>query len=390
MRGRNVIAGAALLALFAPAQSRDLPFGTRLRARRVKAKSITTPQPQPFLIDWTQFGSSGRDEKSVSLGYLPPPQEQVEIETDSKPEPVLPSEDANITPIFELDPVITPVIPEFPTIPEFPVDPIITPIFPVTEAPACQVVVRTVEEEVEENQCQLVTTTSCVNNTANTEPTDCYTTLTEDCRDVTETETQEVCKENIVNVCENEVQNFTRNDCRFVTEEKCESGYLTELKDSCQYETVYETVCSTGYLVAYQDQCNEVDSSCKKIPKYPTKQCREVPRIEGKCKKVPVRRPNCTPVERVLCTEIPYQQLINKCVYTNRPICTQEQVEVVRNICNTVEKEICTVAVTETECQPVTENLCQTVLVPQTRVVQEEVCDGDDLSQDFARSNLSS
>ena len=238
------------------------------------------------------------------------------------------------------------------------------------------------------NHCQQVTTTSCFNNTVNSDPADCYTTVDEDCGDVTETETQEVCKENIVNTCENEVQNFTKNYCRFVTEEKCESGYLTELKDSCQYETIYETVCTWGYLVAYQDQCSPVDSSCKKVPKYPTKQCRKVPRIEGKCKKVPVKRPNtnCGPVERVLCTEIPYQQLIKKCVYTNKPICTQEQVQVVRNICNTVEKEICTIAVTEEECQPITENLCQTVLVPKTRIVEEVICEeGLDLN-DFARS----
>merc|ERR1719411_2040453 len=150
----------------------------------------------------------------------------------------------------------------------------------------------------------------------------------------------------------------------------------------CQYETVLETVCSTGYLVAYQDECNQVESkqSCKKVPKYPTRQCRKVPRVEGKCRKVPVKRPNnnCSPLQRVVCEEIPYKQLIKKCVYTNRPICTQKPVEVVRNICNTVEKEICTIAVTEGECQPVTENLCQTVLVPRVRTVEREICEPEE------------
>ena len=404
---RELISAACLLALATTSLARELPFGTRLAVRRARTKTSTVP-PQTFLIDWGKFSSLGRREKSLGGEYLPPPREVVQVQTDSKTEPILPqSEDPNITPIFELDPNVTPIIPDIPVepivtpiIPQFEVDPVITPIFPspVTETPggrsdpvpagpSCRVVTTSVEEEVEENQCQQVTTTSCFNNTLNSTPADCYTTVDEDCGDVTETQTQEVCKENIVNTCENEIQNFTKNYCRFVRDEKCESGYLTELKDECQYETIYETVCTWGYLVSYQDQCNELDSSCRKVPKYPTKQCREVPRIQGQCKKVPVKRPNnnCEPVERVLCTEVPYQQLIKKCVYTNRPVCTQEQVEVVRNVCNTVEKEICTIAVTEEECQPVTENVCQTVLVPRTRIVEEEICDEVDLN-DFARS----
>lgn len=387
------MAGLSLLFLltWSSAMAAQLRFPTRLKVRRVKAS------PQPFLIDWAQFG---REAKSLDLSYLPPAQEEeeeVEVQTDSKAVPV-------ITPIFN--------IPEV-QVPELTVEPVITPIFdssfrpiitsitdpttdPVSTQSSCRVVTETLEEEVEETQCQLVTTRSCANTipTEPSEPSDCYTTRDQDCQDETITETQTVCKENIVNVCEDEVQELTKNRCRFVTEEKCEAGYLTELKDECQYETVLETVCSTGYLVAYQDQCNEVDSkqSCKKVPKYPTKQCRKVPRVEGKCRKVPVKRPNnnCSPLQRVVCEEIPYKQLIKKCVYTNRPICTQEPVEVVRNICNTVEKEICTIAVTEDECQPVTENLCQTVLVPRERTVEREICDPAEIEEtlaQFERSN---
>ena len=108
-----------------------------------------------------------------------------------------------------------------------------------------------------------------------------------------------------------------------------------------------------------------------------------------------MKRPNnnCSPLQRVVCEEIPYKQLIKKCVYTNRPICTQEPVEVVRNICNTVEKEICTIAVTEDECQPVTENLCRTVLVPRERTLEREICDPAEIEQtlaQFERSNYDS
>jgi len=393
-----VIAGVFLLVLLTwdSVQAKQLKFPSRLKVRRVKAKTATAA-PQPFLIDWAQFG---REAKSLDLSYLPPSkEEEVEVQTDSKAVPV-------ITPIFNIPevevpeltiaPVITPIFASSFT----PITPVITnitdlPAEPVSTQSSCRVVTETLEEEVEETQCQLVTRSSCVDTTTTpTSPSDCYTTRDEECDDETISETQTVCKENIVNVCEDEVQDLTKNRCRFVTEEKCEVGYLTELKEECQYETVLETVCSTGYLVAYQDQCNQVDSkqSCKKVPKYPTKQCRKVPRVEGKCRKVPVKRPNnnCSPLQRVVCEEIPYKQLIKKCVYTNRPICTQEPVEVVRNICNIVEKEICTIAVREDECQPVTENLCQTVLVPRARTVEREICDPAEIEQtlaQFERSN---
>ena len=405
MRGTKVISCSLLLVLLTwdSVLAKQLKFPGRLKVRRVKAKTGPAT-PQPFLIDWSQFGREG---KSLDLSYLPPAEEEeLEVQTDSKPQPVVPPS--------EPLPVITPIfnIPEV-EVPELTVDPVITPIFdspvtavspvitsiqdlspdPVSTESSCRVVTETVEEEVEETQCQLVTTENCTEAAPPT-PTDCYTTREEECGNETVNETQAVCRENVVNVCEDEVQELTKNRCRFVTEEKCEVGYLTELKDECQYETVLETVCSTGYLVAYQDECNQVDSkqSCKKVPKYPTKQCRKVPRVEGKCRKVPVKRPNnnCSPQKRVVCEEIPYKQLIKKCVYTNRPICTQEPIEVVRNICNTVEKEICTIAVTEEECQPVTENLCQTVLVPRVRTEEREICDPEEIAQtlaQFERSN---
>ena len=401
-----MISGLLLLALLAwdSVLAKQLKFPSRLKVRRVKAK---TAPLQPFLIDWAQFG---REAKSLELSYLPPTQEEeeeeVEVQTDRKPQPVLPPPEPLpvITPIFTIPELEVPEL----GVPELTVDPVIIPIFdssvttasPVitsiqdlTETP-CRLVTETVEEQEEETQCKLVNTTLCADPVP-ASPSDCYTTREEDCQDETVTETQSVCQENVVNVCDDEVQELTKNRCRFVTEEKCETGYLTELKDECRYETVLETVCSTGYLVAYQDQCNQVDSkqSCKKVPKYPTKQCRKVPRVEGKCRKVPVKRPNnnCSPQQRVVCEEIPYKQLIKKCVYTNRPICTQEPVEVVRNICNTVEKEICTIAVTEGECQPVTENLCQTVLVPRVRTVEREICDPAEIEQtlaQFERSNF--
>jgi len=397
-----VIVNVCILALLAwdSANSKQLPFGARLRARRVKAKtSLTSPQPQTFLIDWTKFGNFIREEKSLGQSYIPPSQEETTTAQPRQIIPIFPTASEikvdldPITPIFTPPPV-DPI--RAPGIPSFPVDPVITPIFPnsPTEAPEvttvrnCRIVTDTIEEDVEENQCQEVITDPCEKTQAPfPEPKDCYTTTEEDCNDVKVTELQEVCEENIVNVCEKEIQDFTRNDCRTVTDEKCESEYLTELKEECQYETVYENVCTVGYLVAYQEQCSGGQQNCQNIPKYPKRQCRKVPRIEGKCKKVPVKRPNnnCSPVERVICTEVPYQQLINKCVYTDKPICNQEQVEVVKNICSTVEKEICTIAVIkkEEDCQSVTENVCQTVLVPRTRIVEREVCDDEDLNSFF-------
>ena len=138
----------------------------------------------------------------------------------------------------------------------------------------------------------------------------------------------------------------------------------------------------TPFLFVYQDECDQKDNkeTCKKIPKYPTKQCRKVPRIEGKCKKVPVLRPNkCIPVERVVCREVPYEQVIKKCVATNRPICRQQPVEIVKNICNIIERETCTVAVPidANNCQTLPENVCETKLVPFTRKIEREVCNNN-------------
>ena len=150
-----------------------------------------------------------------------------------------------------------------------------------------------------------------------------------------------------------------------------------------------ENVCPTGYSVSYRDQCKVVPQTqckqgggckrvprklCTKVPKYPAKQCRNIPRVEGKCKKVPVKRPTnkCVPVEREVCTEVPVQEVIKRCVYTNQPSCTQTPVNIVRNVCEEEEKEVCPDA--QEVCSTYPNTVCQEVTVQQPRKVTREVC----------------
>jgi len=413
--------------------SKQLPFGARLGVKRVRTKAKTTAAP--FLIDWSNSGDWVRRERqSLFGGYIPPP----ESEESNLPEPfdppqVDPSQDP--IPDFSItdnpDPT-TPPIPDVPVIdPEVPgviINPIIptttfniddipfTPVInpptnfvnvddipftppiinnPITEDSPnlCTIITETVYDQIEEKTCTVVNTNSCkVTN-------DCYKTVENQCKDVATTEVQEVCQDNFINVCEDVLGNFTRNICEFVNETKCDPEYETQYKDECTYETVYEEVCSTGYLIYYEEKCKAFlgKNKCKKTPKYPTKQCRKVPRIEGKCKKVPVLRPNnCREVERVLCREEPYQTTIRSCVVTNSPICSQQPIETVRNVCDSIEREICTVLPVEANdteaCQDVPENICETKLVPFTRIIEREDCNNDvtDLVTQYSNLDYSS
>jgi len=392
--------------------SRQLPFGTKLKRVRAKAQA-----PQ-VLINWRNFGGFLRNQKSLSNGYLPPPADDV-------------TEDVEDDPVIVEVPVIDPEIPGVIIDPVSPVttddvssdtpEIIITSdeTLPVNDEPVnindvndvndgviytnnqipfeeivqdipytvvnqdvintdnedCATITETFYEQIQETVCSLVNVTSCSRSEFST---DCVTTLEDVCDDVIETEVQSVCQENIVNVCDDVEEAFTRNVCSFVNDTKCETEYSQQYKDECTYETKFETVCSDGYLISYQDQCQEDgqgQQSCKKVPKYPGKECRKVPRVEGKCKKVPVLRPNtCEEIERVVCVEEPYSQIIRKCSIENRPICRQQPVDVVKTICNTIEKETCTVPADAENCQQVPENVCETKLVPFTRTIQRQEC----------------
>jgi len=260
------------------------------------------------------------------------------------------------------------------------VDPLIVP-----QVTTCSVVEEVVYEDVIENQCTTESLTSC-----KLQPAECTTGVSNQCKEVTETVFEEKCEDaGIVNICENILLNQTKTECSTVVTEKCESVYQTEYKEECSYNTVIENVCSTGYSVSYnnrcriitQTKCNRVSGCrrvprklCAKVPNYPTKKCRKVPRQEPVCKQVPVQRPinKCSPVAREVCTEIPFQQEIKKCVYTNKEDCKQVPVEVVKNICNEVETEFCNEPLDLCETIPTTK--CEDVTVQRPKTVQKEVC----------------
>ena len=210
----------------------------------------------------------------------------------------------------------------------------------------CSVEEEIVYDSVTEEQCRA----ECVQSQPQ-----CDTVQEEVCTNITETENHETCEDTLVNICEDILQNLTRTECSTIMTEKCVAGYQTELKDECSYETVIESVCSTGYSVLYSDQCRVVPQTkctrgggcrrvprklCVKVPKYPRKECRNIPRVEGRCKKVPVKRPvnTCVPVEREVCEEIPSQEVIRSCVSSTQPECRQTPVSVVRSVCRRTQE----------------------------------------------------
>ena len=337
------------------------PHGAKLRVRRVRAPTIP-----PLLINWgsisdiidspvnkdlDQDHEAAASELTFSGGYLAPPPDS---DSDSSVE----------------DPSLDYLPP-----PEENTD----------AALSCSIIEEVVYEDVTEEQCRTKSTTSCQQS-----PVQCTTAQETECNDYVETEYQQTCEDKTVNICEDVLQNQTQTLCNNIITEKCEDDYQTELKDECTYETVIEKVCSTGYSVSYNDQCRIVPQTqckrgfgcrrvprkfCSKVPKYPTKQCRNIPRVEGKCKKVPVKRPinKCFPVEREVCEEVPFQQVIKKCVYTNRPECKQTPVEVIKNACQQVEKEFCPEP--EEICETFPTTICENVIVQKPRTVEREVCD---------------
>ena len=67
--------------------------------------------------------------------------------------------------------------------------------------------------------------------------------------------------------------------CESVTEEKCETGYETEVKEECSYSTVMDRKCSLGYSVTYEEQCSPSMScsllglSCRRVARCRQVQC---------------------------------------------------------------------------------------------------------------------
>jgi hypothetical protein len=341
--------------------AKDLSKGARLGRRRVHASIFP-----PLLINWGSISDIIQSPINVDLG-----QDQEAAASDLDFSAAYSSQMSN----SDLEGAYN--------------DPALDYLPPPEEsfeaALGCSIVEEVIFEDVTEEQCKTESITSCQKPSK-----ECGAELRNECNEVTETEYQQTCDDKIVNICEDIIQNFTQNDCKTVITEMCESDYQTELKDECNYETVIEKVCSTGYSVSYGDKCRVIQESqtqrgagcrrvprklCIKVPKFPTKQCRNVPRIEGKCKKVPVKRPisKCSPVERAVCEEVPFQQKIKKCVYTNRPECKQTPVEVVKNICKIVETQVCPEPAEVCETVPIT--TCENVSVEKPQTVQREICD---------------
>jgi len=135
---------------------------------------------------------------------------------------------------------------------------------------------------------------------------------------------------------------------------------------------------------------------CKKVPvREPVQTCKNVPRDDEVCKQVPVVRqvPKCQQQERVLCEAQPYQLQVQRCQLINSPVCsTEEAGEDVRRVCQDIPTEICELeAEAENSDEDSSEEsdekscdkqewplrVCETRLIPVTKTVQREECNGD-------------
>jgi len=341
---------------------------SRLRVRRVRATTLP-----PLLINWGSISDlidspdskdpdidnvASASDLSFSGSYLAPPLENVSEEAENITEETEEQSEAEFI---------------LPTVDE------------VSEKPKCSIVEETVYNDVTEEQCRTDLVKSC-----NVTPAECNIVTRYKCDQIIETQYQEICNDVTMNICENVLQNRTRRECKNIADEKCEYTYQTELKDECKYEAVLENVCATGYSVAYEDKCKVVPQTqckvgkgcrrvpkrlCAKVPKFPSEQCRYVPRVEGKCKKVPVKRPakTCAPTQREVCEEVPYQEIVKQCFYSTKPECKQVPQDVVRNDCKQVDEEVCSSPV-ET-CQTVPTTYCEDKVVQKPSIVQKEVCE---------------
>jgi len=223
-----------------------------------------------------------------------------------------------------------------------------------------------------------------------------------------QTEKVEVkCNDVVEKVCKNETVTEFIEKCNTVTEkvcdscspeyeEKCEDSYEVEMKSECSYETVVDMKCSRAYEVSYMDEClQDTESKCKlfgnflcekvtkikcrKVPKFPSRNCQNVPRLSEVCKQVPVTRPakKCVQVLRKDCGNSE-----ESCEEVTQEACEKVPKEVVKQKCEDVTKEKCedvtkVVPVEEfvQKCKTVPEKECKQGTVKRPRVVPKRICE---------------
>jgi hypothetical protein len=234
-------------------------------------------------------------------------------------------------------------------------------------ASSCRVVEEQVVEKEQEVQCRQVIRCR--------ETIRCRVRVEEVCRNRTVFEEVEQCGPVQTQQCEEQPP---AQECNTVTEEKCEeAAYQTEYKEECEYDTVEDKVCSSGYSVSYSDQCltrrlpgRSPRRLCRKVPQYPNKTCRLVPRQVPRCRQVAVPRPGgCRQVQRQQCRAV-LREPVCRALVTVR--CRAVPVARRQEQCGDEETQQCTAM--EEDCGQPAED-CRQVTVERPVTVVREVCE---------------
>jgi len=174
--------------------------------------------------------------------------------------------------------------------------------------------------------------------------------------------------------------------CAPVIEEKCETGYETEVKEECSYSTVMDRKCSLGYSVTYEEQCSPSMSCsllglscrrvarCRQVPHLPRPvTCHRIPRQVGpRCRKVEVKRPKkrCTNLPRQVCSS---SCNLHQACTTPPPILTRRCQPVQRERCKKVTVKVPVVR-KEVVCSTVKKKTCTKAQVQRPKLVNKRVC----------------
>jgi len=212
----------------------------------------------------------------------------------------------------------------------------------------------------------------------------CSTENVENCTKIlVESETESVCED--ISVCDENLCKVDPDDCEKCEgdDEDCQEVYQMVTKTECSYETKIDHKCYRMYEVSYIDECKEsVESECKlfnnllcnnvqrrkctKVPKFPSKKCRVVPRVQEKCQDVVVRRP------------------AGKC----RVKCDQKSKE--GKFCQNITKRVCKKVPSKTEkkvCEKVPNKTCKTEKVKRLKLIPRKICTELKLDPDSENSS---
>jgi len=254
--------------------------------------------------------------------------------------------------------------------------------------PDCKYEHEEVFDDVLEETCTTIIKEECKNETVVTEEKkivqSCEKAVDKVCTNNTVIEEIEKCKTMIEEVCD---------PCEAVITDKCDEVYDTQYKEECSYDTIIDRKCSRSYAVPYKDQCRFVMETqcrmfgrflcgnvrkvkCEKVPKFPAKRCQTVPRLEKRCKQVPVQRilQTCQAEKKKDCEA-------RQCSEVSTNTCEQIPVEIVRESCEDVMKNVCTdetvtipVKKKEKVCTKQPEKICKQHKVKRQRLVPKRVC----------------